>query len=155
MNGRVKRYCSDFTKIENYEKAISSNKRWDCHHRLEIMPWSGKQVSSDYLKEQNLYYNQPADALVFLTCEEHTSLHMKGFSKTEQQKQKMSNAQKGKPKTEEHKKHLAIAFSSGRTQSRGSKWYNNGIINKRLYEDQPIPEGFIKGRLKKEMKLDE
>lgn len=146
----VKRYCSDFTKIENYEDAISSNERYDCHHRLEIMPWSGKQVSVEYLKEQELYYNQPAEALVFLTCKEHTSLHMKGQSKSEQQKQKMSSAQKGKPKTEEHKKHLAIAFSSGKTQSRGSKWYNNGVINKRLYEDQLIPNGFVKGRLKKE-----
>lgn len=147
MNKNIKKYCSDFTKIENYKDAILSNERWDCHHRLEIMPWSGKQVSVDYLKKQGLYYNQPAEALVFLTCEEHTSLHMKGQSKSEQQKQKMSNAQKGKPKTEEHKKHLTIAFSSGKTQSRGSKWYNNGIINKRLYEDQPIPNGFIKGRL--------
>ena len=81
MNKDVKKYCSDFTKIENYEDAILSNERWDCHHRLEIMPWSG------------------------------------------------------------------------RTQSCGSKWYNNGEINKRLYEDQQIPEGLIKGRLKKEMGL--
>lgn len=147
-----RRFCKKPELIENYDKMMKSNERWDCHHRLEIMPWSGKQVSSSYLKEQGLYYNQEPEALIFLPFREHTSLHMKGQSKSEQQKQKMSNAQKGKPKSEEHKKHLAIAFSSGKTQSRGSKWYNNGVINKRLYEDQPIPNGFIKGRLKKEKK---
>jgi hypothetical protein len=31
--------------------------------------------------------------------------------------------------------------------ARGKKWYNNGIINKPFAETEPIPEGWIKGRL--------
>ena len=33
---KVKRYCVDFTQIENYDVAISDNSKiWDCHNRLE------------------------------------------------------------------------------------------------------------------------
>lgn len=148
---RIEKYCKDYTKIENYEKAVSSNERWDCHHRLETHNSDGErrliELSKKELIALDMYYNQPAEALVFLTHKEHASLHWKDISKSEQQKQKISVALKGKLFSEEHKKHLAIAFSSGKTQSRGSKWYNNGIISKRLYEDHPIPEGFKLGRL--------
>jgi hypothetical protein len=33
-----------------------------------------------------------------------------------------------------------------------TKWYNNGIINKRIIEGNIIPEGFISGKLKKQQK---
>lgn len=40
-------YCKEYWKIENYKEAISSDEKWQCHHRLEFMPFSGKNVSSD------------------------------------------------------------------------------------------------------------
>ena len=48
-------YCEEYWKIENYEKAISSDERWQCHHKLEFMPFSGKNVSKKFLIEQGMY----------------------------------------------------------------------------------------------------
>lgn len=44
---------------------------WDCHHRLEIE--LNKSVQE--LKDLNLYFNRPADELIFLTKSEHIRLH--------------------------------------------------------------------------------
>ena len=34
---KARRYCSEsIANIENYDKAVSSDDCWDCHHRLEI-----------------------------------------------------------------------------------------------------------------------
>ena len=32
---QAKKYCKDYVKIENYEKAIKDSFKWECHHRLE------------------------------------------------------------------------------------------------------------------------
>ena len=79
----VKTFCKDFNKIENYEKAINdSTQTWQCHHRLEIMPFSGKEVSTKSLEELGLYYNQPPEAFIFLTEKEHKALHLSSRNKT-------------------------------------------------------------------------
>lgn len=70
----VKKYCTDYTKIENYELAIADNSQiWECHHKLEI----GQDYlnSCDELKMMNLYYNRPAEELIFLTVKEHRKVH--------------------------------------------------------------------------------
>lgn len=79
-------YCTDYERIENYEKAIADTDNiWECHHRLEIMPFSNKTVSIDYLKKQGLYYKQSPNAFIFLTKQEHRKLHFTGnnFAKGE------------------------------------------------------------------------
>ena len=72
-------YCSEpIDKIEHYEKALAENfKGWCIHHRLEIQP-DGTRMSRQELKGKDLYFNRPASELVFMRCEEHTSLHMRG-----------------------------------------------------------------------------
>ena len=96
----VKMYCKDFEKIENYKKAIADESQiWECHHLIEFMPFSGKQVSIKYLMEQCLYYNQKPEAFIFLTKAEHRKLHCKGKARkpfSEGWKRKMSEAHKGK-----------------------------------------------------------
>ena len=116
---KVKSFCcDDITKIENYDLAISdSTQVWQCHHRLEFMPFSNKQVGIEYLKQQNLYYNQPASAFIFLTEADHKSLHFTGNSRNlkgrtlkETTKQKISSSLKGikkDPFSNEHKKRLS------------------------------------------------
>ena len=87
--------CEDISNIENYDKMLSDTSQvWDCHHRLEIMPWSGKQVSVEYLKEQNLYYDRPASELIFLTHSEHCKLHHVGNNDLYK---KISDSRTGKP----------------------------------------------------------
>ena len=70
----VKKYCKDYTKIENYELAMAdSSQTWECHHKLEI----GQDYlnTCEELKMMNLYYNRPAEELIFLTVKEHHKVH--------------------------------------------------------------------------------
>ncbi len=92
----VSKFCEDFSKIENYEKAINDTTQvWCCHHRLEISPM-GNHFSRRYLIEQRLYYNQKPEALIFLTRSEHMKLHGKGKKFSEETKQKISKTLTGR-----------------------------------------------------------
>lgn len=72
-------YCTRPELIENYDEAIADKENmWECHHRLEFMPFSGKEVSFERLKELGLYFNVEPEALIFLTVAEHNTLHKKG-----------------------------------------------------------------------------
>ena len=101
--------CEDISLIENYDKAINDTTQvWDCHHKLEIR--DNKSYSKKEMMNQGLYYNRPANELMFLTRSEHMKLHypyLKYNEKTDEIKQKISNTLKGKPKSEETKRKIA------------------------------------------------
>ena len=149
MKHEFEKYCKEPEKIENYEKAKADNfKGWCCHHRLETHNSDGERrlvdISYQELKALGMYYNRPAEELIFLTSREHNAFNKgKGKPKSEETKKKMREAQKGKPKSEEHKKKISEA-AKGNTKVKGKHWYNNGKINKRAKE---CPPGFIPGRL--------
>ena len=144
----AKKYCKNFTEIENYEIAYKDAEQWICHHKLENI-FTHKQ-----LKEMGLYYNLKPGELMFIKQSNHNGnpkLHIgckiqyqsyigKGHKQTDETKTKISNSLKGikrgKP-TSEHKRKLAEAH-------KGRHWYNNGIISVMVYD---CPEGFTKGRL--------
>ena len=96
----VNTYCSeDISLIENYEQAINDKTQtWDCHHRKE----TDENISVPELIKLDLYFNRPANELIFLTPTEHRSLHtyltFKGKPKSKEWKKKMSEANKGKNK---------------------------------------------------------
>ena len=149
-----KQYCKEYEKIENYQKAKKDNfKGWECHHRLETHTSDGERRLVDITKKElialDMYYNRPADELIFLTLKEHNTFK-KGKPKSEEAKKKIREAHKGKPGpnkgkkfSEEHKKKMREAHK-GNKNVRGKHWYNNGKISKRAYE---CPEGFVPGRL--------
>lgn len=86
----VKKYCKDYTRIENYEEAVNDKtKTWICHHIL------GEILTREQLKDHEFYYNVPACMLKFVTKSQHTQLHKKGKLHTEETKRKMSKARKG------------------------------------------------------------
>ena len=89
-------YCKeDISKIENYDKAIAdTTQTWVCHHRTEIW-WN---CTRKELLENECYYNRKACELIFLTPAEHSSLHHKGKSLTDEHKRKLSASMKGKNK---------------------------------------------------------
>jgi len=68
----VKQYCcEDVSKIYGYKEAVADKeKMWHLHHCLGLV-WSREQ-----LIEMGLYYNQPADRLMFVTRSQHTKLHI-------------------------------------------------------------------------------
>ena len=118
----VKNYCNeDISLIENYGKAIAdSTQMWDCHHRRENIS------SRKELLELGEYYSRPARELIFLTHSEHSILHKKGKHHTEEAKQKISIAlkgkttwMKGKHHTEEAKQKISIALKGKTTWNKG------------------------------------
>lgn len=72
----VKRFCCEnISLIENYEKALNDESQtWDCHHRNEIL----LNKTKSELKNLGLYWNRPANELIFLTHSDHMSLHNSG-----------------------------------------------------------------------------
>lgn len=73
---QVKKYCrEDISLIENYAEAVSSEEKYDCHHRYEL--YEGMVLSVDDLKDMGLYYKRPASELVFMKRLEHISMHSK------------------------------------------------------------------------------
>ena len=69
---QVKRFCKDYTKIENYEEAVNDKTRtWICHHIL------GELLTSQQLLDHDFYYDVPPCMLKFVTRSEHMRLHNK------------------------------------------------------------------------------
>ena len=133
-------YCINPKQIENYAFAISDDKHmWDCHHRLETRFSDGTlrpknaQLSKAELIALGMYYNRPAEELIFLTRSEHLKEHQstKGTKWTDEQRKKHSEIMKGRPNV-------------GGDRIQGKKWFNNGYINVREYN---CPPGFVPGRL--------
>ena len=178
MKHEFERYCKDYKNIENYEKAAADDfKGWHCHHRLETHTSDGERrlvdISMDELKALGMYYNRPAEELIFLTSREHNTFNKgrpgpnKGKKFSEEARRKMAEAKKGKPSprkgkklSEETKKKLSESHkgkkmsaetrrkmsAANRIKNIGKRWYNNGKINKRCYE---CPDGFVPGILRK------
>lgn len=73
-------YCIDNSKIENYDKALADNfVGWQRHHRLETHNSDGErrlvQITPEELQAFNMYYNRPAEELIWLTISEHFKIH--------------------------------------------------------------------------------
>ncbi len=67
-------------EIENYQLALADDfKGWHCHHRLETHTSDGIRrtvdLSRDELIAMDMYYNRPANELIFMKASEHISLH--------------------------------------------------------------------------------
>ena len=154
MRYNFKRYCKDYQNIENYDKALKDNfKNWEVHHRLETHNSDGERrlvdITADELKALDMYYNRPADELIFIPIYEHSRLHMKGKHLSEETRKKMSEANKGKQAGENNpmygKHHSEETKKKMREAHKGKHWFNNGKINIRAKE---CPEGFVPGWLR-------
>ena len=92
---KVKKFCKDYTKIENYEEAVNdTTQTWECHHIL------GEILTRQQLKDHDFYYDVPPCMLKFVTKAEHRRLHFKGKKRapfTEEHRRKLSEAKKGNP----------------------------------------------------------
>lgn len=76
-------YCKDYTKIENYEKALEDKFiGWQCHHRLETHTSDGERRPVDITGKElialDMYYNRPPEELILMKTTEHRRLHTKG-----------------------------------------------------------------------------
>ena len=88
--GKVKRFCKDYTKIENYEEAVNdTTQTWHCHHIL------GEILTREQLLDHDFYYDVPPCMLKFVTKAEHVRLHKSGKHFSEEARRKMSEAKTG------------------------------------------------------------
>ena len=124
---KVKRFCKDYIKIENYEEAVNDKTQtWYCHHIL------GEILSRQQLLEHDFYYDVPPCMLKFVTRAEHSRLHTKGknhplFGKhhTEETKRKMSEAHLNM--SDEHCRKLSEALR--RSWALRKQKMNGGTVN--------------------------
>lgn len=163
MKHHFEKYCNDYESIENYDKAKADNFiGWHCHHRRETHLPNGERrlvnITQKELIALEMYYNRPANELIFITASEHNKFQegwhhteeskkkigeaSKGRQHSDESKKKMSEAAKDKPKTEEHKKKIAAA---SKINSTGRHWYHNDKDNFFCYECPPDCEpGMLK-----------
>lgn len=128
MKHNFKYYCKDYENIENYEKAAADDfKGWHCHHRREA------ELSRKELIALGMYYNRPADELIFLTASEHRTLHNKGHKHSEEAKKKMSEAAKNRP--EEIKMKTREAFKGHKHSEEAKKKIGEAQKGKHLSEE--------------------
>jgi len=122
---KVKSYCKDFQKIENFMEAYNDlNETWHCHHRLEIH--DDYENTMEDLILMNLYYNRPPEELIFLRSADHMSIHHKG--KTPSNWVSLIESNKGKKRSEESKKRMSESakhrksYHPGGSCFKGMKW---------------------------------
>ena len=101
---KVKKFCKDYTKIENYEEAVKdTSQTWHCHHIL------GEILTREQLKDHDFYYDVPPCMLKLVTREEHSRLHKAGKHHSDETRKKMSEAKKGKHLSDETRRKLSEA----------------------------------------------
>ena len=162
MKYSFEKYCKDYENIENYEKAKKDNfEGWHCHHRLETHNSDGERrlvdISMGELIALGMYYNRPPEELIFLTVSEHNVFKKgkpawnKGKKCSEETRRKQREAKKGeknpmygKHLSEETRRKLREA-AKGNTNTKGTRWFNDGKIN---IMSKECPPGFVPGRLK-------
>lgn len=121
----VKEYCNeDISLIENYEEALNSNEVYDCHHKLELL--NGYR-SKESLIDDGLYYNRPANELIFLKHSEHTKLHAEYGFPDKGKKNSIESAHK-------NAEHAKERWKNPEYKARVSKKISEGV--KRTYTDE-------------------
>ena len=171
--------CEDISKIDNYEEAINSPDRWECHHRLESHNSDGDLrkafLSREELKALDMYYHRPASELIFMTQYSHRSLHnvkehnpQFGKCASEETRRKMSEARRGERNGMFGHKNPSLSqlnisrrgkplSEEHKQKLKGRTAWNKGKKGKHWYTNGVIsvctetcPEGFRPGRVSKE-----
>ena len=171
--GKVKKFCKDYTKIENYEEAVKdTSQTWHCHHIL------GEILTREQLKDHDFYYDVPPCMLKFVTRAEHRRLHnagkhhsdetcrkisesmkgrtssRKGVTLSEDTRRKMSESHKGKKFSEETRKkmsesHKNISEKTRRKMSESHKGKNHPMYGKHHSDETRRKMSEAKKRRKK------
>ena len=167
MRYNFKYYCKDYENIENYEKALADNfVGWEVHHRLETHTPDGKRREVDIgykeLIALGMYYNRPAEELIFLTRREHNAIrkvsaetrnkiheakkgnkyHL-GKRHSEEAKKKMREAHKGKHLTDETRNKMHEAKKGEKNPMYGKK--HSEETKKKISEARKGKPGNVRG----------
>ena len=143
-------YCKeDISHIENYDIAIKDTKQWDCHHKAELLPCGRFSIAQ--LKKYGLYFNRPANELIFIRHDYHIGMHMKGIKRSIETIENIRKSKTGdnNPRGMLGKRHSYATREKMALVQKSYRWWNNGIINRFCKE---CPSGFTPGRIKKKNK---
>lgn len=156
----LRKYCKEYTLIENYKEALDSPDMWECHHRLELDDDGNFLNSRSDLKEKGLYFGRHPEELIFLPRTLHRRMHNRGQS--EETKAKLSrpgdtNPMYGMHWSEEYKLHFREASKGKpkqglRAKSRFCQKY--GMTKREMADKLGIPSGSV-SRLDKTGRLAE
>lgn len=147
---KLKLYCSDdITLIENFNEAVNSDIKYHCHHRLEIQT-NGVLLSRQYLIDNDLYYNRPANELLLLPVTEHVKLHkkyQKPWQWTSESKAKLSKSMSGEGNPFYGKKHSDVSRQKISDSNKGRSSWNKGLKTGNLSNEHKLKISFgMKGK---------
>lgn len=129
----------DETLIENYKKALNDKTQtWVCHHRAELD--GPEALLIEDLKARGLYWNQPPEALIFLTNSDHIKMHSAGKNNPMYGK---SSWEKCTPSEKADRAKRYAKSMKGKNV--GRRQYTDGKTTKFLLPTDPIPPGFHLG----------
>lgn len=135
--------------IENYEEAVNSEERWECHHRLELDDDGNFVNSRDDLKRKGLYYHRPPEELIFLTKSYHRKIH-NGKGQSAETKAKLSqpgakNGMFGKRWSEEDKIRLRASQRVPKPGHRAKSHFcqEYGMTKREIAAKLGIPSGSV------------
>lgn len=143
---KVKQFCKDdYTKIKNYDLAISDNKIvWHCHHILELTLNNEFAHSKDELIRMDMYYKRPYFELIFLKPNDHKKLHLDNLS--EHTRKKLSRlctkTWTGRKHTKDTKEKMSLSHLNHNGWNAKKRAFTNGIKNILAYT---CPSGFRPG----------
>lgn len=144
MHLKYKKYHyleGDETKIENYAEAASDESQvWVCHHRRELVP---DRKTVEDLKSMGLYWNQPPEALIFMTARDHSCLHGSGANNPMARKSSWVNH------TPEERADRAARYSASmRGKNAGKRqWHRfvNGVMQRAFTREDLSKDGWLPG----------
>lgn len=146
----LRSYCRNYENIENYDKAVNDTTQiWECHHRLELEKTGGVcDVTKQDLIDWGIYYDRPADELIFLTKAEHRKLHHTGKEVSKETRDLHSESKKGKTHTvsDETRKKISIA-NTGKSHpawNKGVPWSEEA--KRKMSETRKGKPGTFKGK---------
>ena len=112
----AKRYCKDdISEIYGYQDAIADKHNvWACHHCLGLI------YTKKELIEKGLYYNQPAEMLMFVEKGIHEKLH---WITQDERKRKISEMYSGKNSPNYGKRRSKESIEKMKSKKIGKKMY--------------------------------
>jgi hypothetical protein len=155
---KLRKVCRNYEQVENYEKAIADEERWELHHRREIE----ENKSRQQLIDEGNYYDVDPSELIFLTRCEHNKLHHKDKFVSDETRKKLSEnhanvsgennpmyGRKGETAPAFGRtgdKHPMYGMCGEKNPAFGKRWWNDGKRNI-FSKDCPGPN-FVRGIIK-------
>ena len=126
---------------------VMDTELWSKLHSVENNGRYGKEVSQE---TRNKISKANRGKVRSPETIDRMSKSLRGRKKPDGFAEKISNAQRGRVRGELEMKHVRDGNKITAEKNRGRKIYNNGEKEIRLHPYDPIPDGFILGRIKKD-----